>query len=167
MKIELGGQGRPKSGALSIPMKSLIVEDSSFGLERGLMLLRGDLPPDLSIRGNDFSPELGDTDFCKHFCHSRKKIFFINNEEGSEIRMENNTLPADGCKATAINGVKVTLVGTAEQIGAHALKAAASWGERDGKVEVEIVGQEKPGVGVGVAAAAATGGAAAAAAATV
>ena len=159
-------------------MKSLIVEDSSFGLERGLMLLRGDLPPELSIRGNDFSPELGETDYCKHgsvagsqpipsrACNSTKEIFFINNEEGSEIRMVNNTLPADGCKATAINGVKVTLVGTAEQIGTHALKAAASWGERDGKVEVEIVGQEgEPGAGVG--AAAATGGAAAAAAATV
>ena len=136
-------------------MKSLIVEDSSFGLEDGLCLLRGDLPPELSIRGNDFSPML-----------FRKKIFFINNNEDSEIRMENNTLPADGCKATAINGVKVILVGTAEQIGTHALKAAASWGERDGKVEVEIVGQEgEPGAGVG--AAAATGGAAAAAAATV
>ena len=179
LKIELGGQGRPKSGALSIPMKSLIVEDSSFGLEHGLCLLRGDLPPELSIRGNDFSPKLGDTDFCKHgivaglqptpslACNKIKEIFFINNNEDSEIRMENNTLPADGCKATAVNGVKVTLVGTAEQIGTHALKAAASWGERDGKVEVEIVGQEKPGVGVGAAAAAATGGAAAAAAATV
>jgi hypothetical protein len=74
-------------------MESLIIAGSSFDHDGPVLtLLRGELPPTLEIRGNDFT----------RMPNVRRPMIFVNNQKGVTVTFDRNSFPSEPFSLTAV-----------------------------------------------------------------
>ena len=127
-------------------MTSVVIAESYFGANTQyfamapISIVRGVLPPHLEIRQNDFRDTAQ-----KNFGGSRDGscLIFINNQPGTHVTLDRNMFPSGRCHCSPVNGVQLKIVGTKEQIGAHALENAEKEWVKDPRAQAQANGAER------------------------
>lgn len=141
-------------------MESCVVSESHFRGE-GILLLRGTLPAELKIHDNDFRtrPSWTGAPVMVNNPHGTKVqirnnllptaedceapetyLKFFPAKDHDAQRAEYKAIGMRNAACKAVNGVELTIIGTAEEMGSHAMKhGAETWGERGSRVLLEVV----------------------------